>query len=233
MSRRRFPVVATLATAVAMALLLGLGVWQVERLHWKEGLLAQIAGRRAAAPQPIGKVIGRAGDLEFTRVTAVCPGLASAPYVELYSLLGGKPGSRLVSACPIGGGSILVDRGFVDESVSARPAVTPDPTPVTVTGVLRKGGRPSLFTPAARGGRWFVRDIPAMAAALEAPRPAPYMIAAETSSNPAWKALVPAPVPADIPNNHLGYAITWFGLAGALLAVYIAMLLGRRRADSR
>jgi surfeit locus 1 family protein len=233
MSPRRFPVVATVATAIALVILLGLGVWQVKRLHWKEGLLAQIAARQAAAPRPLAEVLDRSGDLEFTRVTAVCPGLASAPFVELYALRAGQAGSRLVSACPAGGGSILVDRGFVDEAVSARPAVAPDSTPVTVTGVLRKGGRPGLFTPAARGGRWFVRDIPAMAAALKAPRPAPYMIAAETSSNPAWKALVPAPVPADIPNSHLGYAITWFGLAGALFAVYLAMVLGRGRRDSR
>jgi surfeit locus 1 family protein len=50
---------------------------------------------------------------------------------------------------------------------------------------------------------------------------------AETSSNPEWQALKPAPLPVDIPNDHLQYALTWFGLAGALLAVYAAMLWGR------
>ena len=50
---------------------------------------------------------------------------------------------------------------------------------------------------------------------------------AETASNPEWAALKPAPIPTDIPNNHLSYAITWFGLAAALVGVYAALLWRR------
>jgi surfeit locus 1 family protein len=63
-----------------------------------------------------------------------------------------------------------------------------------------------------------------MAQALKADNPAPYFLMAETSTNPDFPALKPAPAPADIPNNHLSYAITWFGLAGALVGVYAALL---------
>jgi surfeit locus 1 family protein len=67
-----------------------------------------------------------------------------------------------------------------------------------------------------------------MAAALKAPRPAPFVLMAETASNPDWQSLIPAPIPADIPNRHLEYALTWYGLAAALLGVYAAMLFRRR-----
>jgi surfeit locus 1 family protein len=231
---RRFPIVITIATAIALAVLVGLGAWQVQRLHWKQGLLAQIAARQKAAPQPLGAVLARGdgADLEFTRVRAQCPGLASAPYVELYALREGQSGVRLVSACRLEGrpyDAVLVDRGFIAQEISARPPVRDDARPVPVAGVLRAGGRAGLFTPAVRGRLWYARDIPAMASALKVSRPAPYMLAAETSSNPEWKALVPTPLPGDIPNNHLGYAITWFGLAGALIAVYLGVVLKRRR----
>ena len=63
-----------------------------------------------------------------------------------------------------------------------------------------------------------------MAAALGAPRPAPVMLLAETSSNPEFAALVPSPIPAAISNRHMEYALTWFGLAAALIGVYGALL---------
>ena len=236
---RRIPVVATIATAVSLAILIGLGVWQVERLQWKEGLLARMEARKAAPARPLASVLAAARpgeDLEFTRVSLDCPGLASARYVELYSIQAGDPGSRLVSACPLPGGAydaVLVDRGFVGQTISARPPQAPSAAPVAVTGVLRRGGKGSALTPALRGERWFVRDVDGMAAALGVRRPVPYVIAAETSSNPEWKALRPAPLPGSISNNHLGYAITWFGLAGALLAVYAGFVLRRGKGDSR
>jgi surfeit locus 1 family protein len=234
----RIPVVATIATAISLAILIGLGMWQVQRLQWKTELLARIEQRKAAPARPLEQVLAAARpaeDLEFTRVSLACPGLASARYVELYSVYAGDPGSRLVSACPLAGGrSVLVDRGFVDQAISARPPQAPSAAPVPVTGVLRKGGEGNAFTPAVRGERWFVRDIDSMAGALGAARPIPYVVAAETSSNPEWKALTPRPLPASISNSHLGYAITWFGLAAALVAVYVGFVLRRgQRADSR
>jgi surfeit locus 1 family protein len=69
-----------------------------------------------------------------------------------------------------------------------------------------------------------------MAKALNAAEPAPLFLMAETSTNPGWKALDPAPLPLHIPNRHLEYALTWYGLAAVLLGVYAAMLF-RRRTD--
>ena len=63
-----------------------------------------------------------------------------------------------------------------------------------------------------------------------APQPAPVTLMAETSTNPDWKALVPAPIPTDIPNRHLEYALTWFGLAVTLVAIFGVFVWTRRRA---
>jgi surfeit locus 1 family protein len=233
-----FPVGLTIATALAFALLVALGVWQLQRLKWKEGLLTQIAALQGAPARPLEPILNtlaHGGDVGFIRVRVTCPGLASAPYLELYGLKDGQAGSRLISACPVESDryrTVLVDRGFVADTVSARPPVDRAATaPVDLVGVLRAVDKPSFVTPPNRPGanRWFSRDIPAMARALAAAQPAPIFLFAESASNPEFKALQPAPLPAHIPNRHLEYALTWFGLAAALVGVYAAGLLKRRK----
>lgn len=231
-----FPVGLTIATLIALAILIGLGVWQLQRLKWKEGLLAHIAALQSAAAQPVGPVLdalGQGRDVDFTRVTLSCPGLGSAPFVELYGIIQGQAGARLISACPATSAryrTVLVDRGFVPDTVRDRPPVDPAATaPMSLTGILRKPERGNLFTPPSTPARWFVRDAAGMARQLKAPAPAPYFLMAETVTNPQFKALVPAPLPLDIPNRHLEYALTWFGLAGSLVCVYAAALFKRMR----
>jgi surfeit locus 1 family protein len=227
------------ATAIALAILLGLGVWQLQRLKWKEGLLAHIAALQGAPARPIEAVLddlAKGRNVDFTRVRLTCPGLGAAPFLELYGLKDGAAGSRLVSACPVASlryRTVLVDRGFIADDVNARPPVDRAAVrPAQLTGVLRTPDRPTFVTPknpAGAAGRWFSRDVPAMGRALGAPQPAPIFLFAETSSNPELTALQPAPLPAEIPNRHLEYALTWFGLAAALAGVYLAVLLRRRK----
>ena len=233
--RTRFPFGLTFAVAIAFAILIALGTWQVQRLHWKQDLLARITALEAARAQPIRAVLdrlARGADLDFTRVTVTCPGLATAAFVELYTLRGGQAGVRLISACRLDGAvyaSVLVDRGYVADTVSARPPVgAGDTTPLDLVGVLRAPEPGNAFSPPNTPQRWYVRDVAGMAAALQAPRPAPLVLMAETATNPEWRGLVPAPIPADIANRHLEYALTWYGLAAALLGVYAAMLFRRR-----
>lgn len=235
-ARRRFPIGLTVAVGISLLILCGLGTWQLQRMSWKEALLARVAALQAA-PATSGQAalerMGAGADLDFTRVRLACRGLATAPYLELFSVRDGKAGSRLISACHVASGryrSILVDRGFVRDDISARPSVDPsDGAPVEVVGVLRAPEAGNLFSPPndPAANRWYVRDVPAMAAALKADAPAPLVLMAETSSNPAWKALDPAPLPAEISNRHLEYALTWYGLAAALVGVYAAMLWRR------
>ena len=231
----RFPIGLTVAVAIAFAILVGLGTWQLQRLQWKEGLLAKLAALQAAPARPLSAVldqVAKGADAEYTRVSVNCPGVGTAPFLELYFLRDGQAGVRLISACAVQGGpyrSILVDRGFVPDTVSVRPKVesgrTPDPTAAPLIGILRKADKGNLFSPRNAPGGWYTRQVAPMAAALKAPAAAPLFLMAETPTNPDWKALVPAPSPADIPDNHFEYALTWYGLAAALLGVYAAMLL--------
>ena len=234
--RAGFPVGLTLASGIAIVLLIGLGVWQLQRLKWKEDLLAHVAALQTAKAVDIGPVLDAAAGgrgVDYTRVMATCPGAATAPFLELYGLRQGQAGVRLVSACAVDGAryrSVLVDRGFIPDTVAARPKVDPASTePLVVTGILRAPDQASVFAAPNRPGHWFTRDIAAMARALDAPVPAPVFLFAETATNPEFPSLVPAPIPTDIPNRHLEYALTWFGLAAALAGVYAAMLLARAR----
>lgn len=233
----RFPLGLTVATGIALAILIALGVWQLQRLAWKQDLITRLEALAAAPGRPAAQVLERLAvgdDVNFTRVVASCPGLAEAPFVELYAMREGQAGSRLISACAVSAGgyrTLLVDRGFVGDTVSARPPVSPGSTrPLMVTGVLRTPDPASRFAPPNAPPRFFTRDPVAMATALGASAPAPMFLMAETVVTPGFPALTPAPMPAELPNRHLEYALTWFGLAAALLGVYAALLLrGWRR----
>ncbi|MAK81219.1 SURF1 family protein [Phenylobacterium sp.] len=233
---RRLPIGLTLATLISLAILIALGVWQMQRLDWKSDLLAQIESRSEAPPRPTSEILALAAsgeDLGFYRVSLTCPGLAAAPFVQLYAIKDGQAGQRLISACPVSGGaydSILVDRGFVPDTVSERPPVDATASaPVEVIGLLRNPDPANFVTPDNRpdANLWYSRDVAAMAATLGVSAPAPVFLLAETPTNPDFPALEPTPLPGEIANRHLEYALTWFGLAGALIAVYAAVI--RRR----
>ena len=230
---RRFPWVLTIASAVAFAILIMLGVWQVQRLQWKEGLIARAEAAANAPPGAPASILG-AEDPEFSTVALTCPGLATAPFVELQTIHDGQPGVRLISACRHPGypETLLVDRGFIADRISARPPVMPSEAPVQLLAQVRETPPPGPMALAAEGRRFFARDNAAMARALGVEGPtAQWTLFALGSSNPEWLALQPSAPPAAFANNHLGYAITWFGLALALAGVYVALLRRKLRGD--
>ena len=232
--RARFPWGLTVASALAFVLLVSLGVWQVERLRWKEGLIAEAQAAATAPPQPLPSVLA-ATDPEFRKAVLVCPGLASAPFAELQTIQQGQAGVRLVSACrpDAAGPTFLVDRGFIADTISARPPVVASGMPVEVTVEVRHTPPPGPMAAAASGLHFYARDTPAMARALGVAGPvAPQTLYALSSSNPEWAALQPSAPPAAFSNSHLGYAITWFGLALALAGTYVALLRRKLRAPT-
>ncbi|WP_122467316.1 MULTISPECIES: SURF1 family protein [Brevundimonas] len=227
--RRRFPLGLTAACGLSLALLLGLGIWQVQRLGWKTALIAQAEARAAEPARPFAEVFHQR-PVDFRKAVVDCPGLATAPYVELQSIQDGQAGVRLISLCQPPGFEFLylVDRGFVADTISARPPVRPSNEITRVEVEMRIPPGNSPFTPAPSGNRFYGRDRLAMAEVLGAALPVDMPILfATTSSNPDWQALRPSAPPAAYSNNHLGYALTWFGLAIALFGFYIALL--RRR----
>jgi len=230
---RTFALVPLLATLVGVVILVGLGVWQIQRLHWKAGILARVAALQTAPPRPLADVLDEAAhgaDIDYVRVQAACPSVETAPSVRLYGVKDGLAGWRIITACPLSAGpyrAVLVDRGFVPAGAAPTPGV---PLSAPITGVMRKGDARNFATPPDEPGNrtWYARDIPAMARALGASDPAPTFLMLEAPAPPPGGP-APAPLPPDIPNNHLQYAITWFGLAVALAGVYLASLIRKRR----
>ncbi|MFA4893457.1 SURF1 family protein [Brevundimonas sp.] len=229
--RSRFPWGLTIVCTLAFILLVLLGVWQVQRMQWKEGLIAE-AGAAAKHP-PVPLPSGQRTDLpEFQTVILDCDFQASQR-VELQTIQDGVPGVRLISGC----GGRLVDLGFISEEISARPPFTQYRAPrlsgsyPTIIAEVRNTPAPNSFALPPEKGRFFARDNRAIAAILGVPPDrASQTLYAVTSAFPGFGALQPVAPPPAFSNNHLGYALTWFGLALALAGFYIALL--RRKLTS-
>lgn len=217
-ARGRFPFGLTIVCAVAFVLLVGLGVWQVQRLQWKQGLISR--SEAAATLPPVSlEALAQLAAPEFRKGVLACD-FQNQPFVELQSIHNGQAGVRLISACE----GWLVDLGFVADTVSARPARQPAAIP-GIVAEARRVEAPNSFAPPPDGSRFYARDTAAMSRALGVKGPVrPYVLFATDSAWPQWLALEPSAPPAAFSNNHLGYALTWFGLALALIGFYIALL---------
>ncbi len=235
---KRSLLIPGLFTLVALAILIGLGTWQVERLSWKEGIIARLEARLKAEPEPLPPSADWAklnlADEDYRRVRV--SGRYEAKEALIFRGSGkvagqtSQPGYWVMGALRLAdGGAVLVNRGFVPLSWKDKPHDLP-PGEVTVTGLLRAPEDRNMFTPAddAAKGQWYTRDPVAIAAALHIDRAAAFSIDEEAHAaapgEPAGGATV-----IDIPNNHLSYAVTWYGLALTLVGVFTALVWKRRR----
>ena len=193
---------------IGIVILVSLGNWQMRRLAWKEDILAQIDARIAAAPVAVPSRIDPEVD-RFLSVTA--EGLISNQ--ELHVLASSKATGaiyRVISAFEMNDGRrVLLDRGWIKPDQKDTPR---DEVIAGIEGNLHWPDEIDSYTPEndLAANIWFARDVDAMADALNA---APILIAARKTSetNPT---VTPLPVnSAGIPNDHLNYAVTWYGLA--------------------
>jgi surfeit locus 1 family protein len=223
----------TLWSVFGLLLLLGLGTWQVQRLSWKEGLIAQRNAALTAAPVPLPRALDDARALEFHPVRADGEFLNDHElYLNAQSLKGDQ-GFHIVTPFGLSDGTILmVDRGFVP--TDKRAPATRDAGEIagatSVTGLLRLPEPPGWFTPPNEPDKnsWFSIDLPAMAKAAGVGSALPFYIDAAATPNPGgWPQ--GGQTITDLPNDHLQYAITWYALAAALVVIYIRFAQRRLR----
>lgn len=220
MKRMFFP---ALFGIVGCVILIWLGSWQIQRLAWKQEILAEIADRISAENEPL-PISGLKDEDLYLAVAA--EGLITNE--ELHVLVSVKQrgaGYRVISAFETDGRRVLLDRGFIplEAKDTARP-----PVQARISGNLHWPNETDSFTPETDTTRdiWFARDVDAMADALQT-EPLLIVMRQTSETNP------PAdPIPVDgggIPNDHLQYAITWFSLAIIWFGMTLYLLWRIRR----
>lgn len=228
------------AAAVGTIILVGLGTWQLQRLHWKEGIVAQIEARQHARvtsvpPEVVWSTLQNPDEYEYRHVAVV------GTYQTAQSALvfrGGSPnaqgeGPGYLVMTPLrlpDGATILVNRGFAPVAAAADARANVAEGAVSVTGLMRSPESRNPFTPAddPQHDIWYTRDPASIAAHFQLTRVAPFTIDADADPKAqGWPR--PGATVVDIPNNHLSYALTWYGLAVALIGVTVAYLRGQRR----
>ncbi|HVG50865.1 MAG TPA: SURF1 family protein, partial [Xanthobacteraceae bacterium] len=225
-----------IVSAVAFAILIGLGVWQLDRKAWKEGLIADMNARLAAAPEDLPPPAVwpslSPGNAEFRRVKLRADFL-DVP--DTYAYIAGSavrddiksPGYFVFRPARLPDGRVVVvNRGYVPIDHTAQSV----PGPLDITGYLRWPEPKSMFVSSSDGGgdTWFVRDHLAMARARGWGEVAPFYIDQEAPVPPSGLPR-PARLAVLLRNDHLGYALTWFGLAAVLAGVFGAWVVSRSR----
>ncbi|SON54662.1 hypothetical protein HDIA_1121 [Hartmannibacter diazotrophicus] len=232
----------------AFAVLCSLGTWQVSRLYWKEALIDSVETRIHAPPQALPAVAEwpslKADDIQYRRV-AFDAVYDHSKEIHVFIALGspkgaiGGQGYFVVTPATLADGKvILVNRGFVPLE-RKDPATRPEGQVTGVqhiVGLMRPPEVASWLSPANDTVKnvWFTRNPAEMAAAdgIDPSAVAPFTVDAEAGEAPGGLPQGGETI-VSFPNSHLQYAVTWFGLAAALVAVYVAYLLRGHGSRSR
>ena len=226
------------AIGVVLVILLSLGTWQLYRLQWKEHLLAEIEARRHAPPATLAEVEEKAKagtDIDYLPV-AVSGSFEHAHEQYFFATNEGDVGYHVYTPLVLADGRIVfVNRGFVPEALKDPAKRTQGQAigTATVTGLARArlDAKPSWAVPDNEPAKqlYFWKDLEAMAANVAVPQGklVPFFVDADATPNPGgWPR--GGVTQLDLPNNHLSYAFTWYGLAAVLLVV--SVLAFRRKA---
>lgn len=217
----------TVMTVLMLAVLLGLGTWQVQRLHWKENLIATIDQRMHQMPVSAASL---ADDLARGKDVNYRPGLAigflqndSSFYLFAISQTG-EGGYHILTPMQMGNGKyLLVDRGWIpyDRKPGTGGGDFSRPTGlVTFKGILREPEHFWTQPPnKPKENNWFSIDLPAMAEAANVPAFLPYVLEADATPNQGGYP-IGGQTRVTLPNNHFVYAVIWYSLALVLLVIY-------------
>ncbi|WP_017999806.1 SURF1 family protein [Paracoccus sp. N5] len=215
MRRYVFPLIVGV---VGCAILISLGLWQLRRLDWKEGMIAQIESRIHGQPVPLPAAV----DPSMKYMPVLVSGRTTGGEIDVLSGTRESGGGyQVVSGFVLDDGRrILVDRGFVDQDHKRDPR---PPVALQIAGNLHWPQEHGSATPAPNLSEniWFARDVPAMAAQLGTE---PVLVVAAEVRGDA-QGVAPMPVAVEgIPNNHLGYAVQWFMFAVVWAGMTVALI---------
>ncbi|MCB1651180.1 MAG: hypothetical protein KDI46_03920 [Alphaproteobacteria bacterium] len=226
----KLPFWATFFTVLSVCVLCALGTWQLQRLAWKEGLIAQLdAAYATKSSEPIALYQKVAPEYEY--------GTVNGRFLANKAFLLGPPqmhdeqaGYDLVVPLETEAGTLLVNMGWTPYSLKAQPIYHAQGQPVSFTGLLRLP-RWNTFTPlnVPEKDVWFRLDMQEVAAAKDLKDIYPAYLLADSASYKFDAAFfgdgdVRRVYP---PNNHLQYAMFWFAMAGALVVVYVLRFVKR------
>jgi surfeit locus 1 family protein len=224
-----------IAVLIVVVGLVGLGKWQLDRKIWKEDLIVTLEQRLAAAPSELPPPT-RWADLtaasdEFRRVRFTAEFVSD--FEALIFTSGSTfrpdvsgPGYWVFAPARLPGGTIVVDRGFLSEGQQDK--VGHSRGSLEMVGVMRWPELPGWFTPQAEPSHnlWFVRDPQSIAQAKGWGEVAPFYIELESPLPPNGLPL-PGRLKLNLPDDHLQYALTWFGLAAVVAISFAFWLRGR------
>jgi surfeit locus 1 family protein len=224
----------TTLTLFGVALLIALGTWQVQRLQWKQALIAERQIRLAAPVAPLPVTAEDWREWDFRRVTVHGEFRHDLEQLFGVSAIEGRVGHHVLT--PLvrpGGAAALVDRGWVPAD-RAHPSTRREGQmtgSVQVTGIARYRGeeKPGWFIPDNQPGQrlWYWYDLATLQHRIGLEL-VPVVIEADATPNPGGLP-VGGQTRTELPNNHLQYAITWYGLAAGLFGVWIGLGLTRGR----
>lgn len=229
------------AVALAFLLLIGLGFWQLQRLAWKEALISRIETRAhnlpMALPPPDAWSSLSPSDYDFNHVR-LQGRFDFAHEALIYSAapkdFGVEPGYLVITPFLLAnGGVVLVNRGFIPQSHAKRDVRKHEPQgDITLTGVMRAPQSRNYFTPAddPEHGLWFTSDPEKIAKSFGLSEGAPFTVVLEPDDRrSSLSDGLPHPFASDLDlaNNHFSYAMTWFGLAAALILMFVLYARGR------
>ncbi len=214
---------STLFTLIGLGILIALGNWQLQRLGWKQDLIETTQARLSQSPVPLRDLehSAKMGELDWQRI--VVEGEFEGKEVHFYRRNAGKPGYYILSQLRRENGQLLlVARGFLPLEKKSERLGRPDDeiAKSRVEGVVQPFQPRALFLPENNPAEneWYYLSLEQLAEWTGSTNLAPYFVVDQERADPG---LEPIEIDVNLPNNHLGYAITWFGLAAALLAVYV------------
>lgn len=231
MIRFRPMLAPTLWFLPAFLILMSLGVWQVQRLHWKLGLIDQMSAHMVAPPLSLAEALKLGPDAQY-RMVMLRGRFRNDREAFVYTTdPEGAPVYHVLTPFVLDDSRVLlVDRGYIPTTLIDHGRHSAPAGERLVFGIWRTPDSANWFTPAPDLAHrvWYFRDLAGIAKSDGITLAAPVIVEADATPNTGgWPRGGQTVV--NLPNNHVSYALTWFGLAMGLLGVYLAYHLSNGR----